>query len=226
MSSWPDKSGSMRYRPEQLQIDNEQLQSNIGNAYKDIYKLDLVIERYAYGLEIIQPSAPGKIAIRFLKRRWGGADGRHPQVVQWYRSRNGRYLYTRLETNEVLRKVKGYPVFAPVKDDVKVLLREALDLIDHREALLTAVNNFKRQLGSMFARNEGYMAHKREQIDEWLPALRDRRAELMDQWQENVAIADEGLPADAVANPRQKPVIDMTGRTRGHLHKTKRPASK
>ena len=214
----------MRYRPEQLQSDNEQLQMNIGNAYIDIYKLDRVIERYAYGLEIIQPSAPGKMAIRFLKRRWGGSPGRHPQIVQWYKSRNGRYLYTRLETNEVLRKVKGYPVFAPVKDDVKLLLREAIDLIEHREALLAAVNNFKRQLGSMFARNVAYAQHKREQIDDWLPALRTRREELLEQWHEGVAAADAGLPEDAVANPRQKPVIDMTGRTRGHLHKTKRPS--
>ncbi len=132
MATWPDKSGSMRYRPEQLTIDNEQLQSAIDTCYTDLLKLDLVIEKYAYALELIQPSATGKMAIRFLKRPWGGAEGRHPQVVQWYKSRNGRFLYNRLKTNEVLRKVKGYPVFAPVKEDVKTILREAIAMIEHR----------------------------------------------------------------------------------------------
>ena len=225
MPTWPDKSGSMRYRPEQLTSDQEQLQSNIGTCYSELLRLDEVIERYAYALEIIQPSAPGKMAIRFLTRPWGGVDGRHPQVVQWYRSRNGRWLYNRLKTNEVLRKVKGYPVFAPVKDDVKTILREAIAMIDHREALLGAINNFKRQLGSMFARNNTYMAEKLDQIQEWLPALRDRREELLVLWRESVEAAEEGLPEDAVANPRKKPRVDLTGRTRGVVHETRRRGS-
>jgi hypothetical protein len=223
MATWPDKSGSMRYRPEQLTIDNAQLQSAIDTCYTDLLKLDLVIEKYAYALELIQPSATGKMAIRFLKRPWGGAEGRHPQVVQWYKSRNGRFLYNRLKTNEVLRKVKGYPVFAPVKEDVKTILREAIAMIEHREALLGAVNNFKRQLGSMFKRNETYAKEKEEQIAEWLPALRDRREELLVQWRESVEAAQEGLPVDAVANPRKKPRVDLTGQTRGRVHETRRP---
>lgn len=225
MPTWPDKSGSMRYRPEHMTSDQEQLQCNIGTCYTELLRLDEVIERYAYALEIIQPSAPGKMAIRFLKRPWGGVDGRHPQVVQWYRSRNGRWLYTRLKTNEVLRKVKGYPVFAPVKDDVKTILREAIAMIDHRDALLGAINNFKRQLGSMFARNASYMREKQDQIQEWLPALRDRRQELLAHWTASIQAAQEGLPEDAVANPRKKPRVDLAGGTRGVIHETRRHTS-
>jgi hypothetical protein len=204
----------MRDRPAQWTIDNKQLQSNIQACYFEIFKLDELIEMYAYALEIIQPSAPGKIAVRFLKRPWGGAEGRHPQIIQWYHSSNDRWLYNRLKLNEVMRKVKGYPVFAPVKDDVKTLLVEAIGMIKHREALLGAINNFKRQMSSMFARNQTYMDDKHKQIKEWLPVLRDRREELVKLWRESINAADEGLPNHAVANLRKKPRVDLMGRTR------------
>lgn len=221
MAAWPDKSGSMRYRPEQLTYCNEQLQMTICNCYAAIYKLDLLIEKYAYALEVIQPSVTGKIAIRFLKRPWGGVNGRHPQIVQWYKSTNGRFLYNRLKNNEALRHVKGYSVFAPVKEDVKTILREAISMICRREALLAAINNFKRQLGSMFSRNEVYMQTQLEQITEWLPALRNRREELLVQWRDGVLSAEMGLPEDAVANPLKKPRVDAIGQTRGHIHETR-----
>lgn len=221
MPKWPDKSGSMRYRPEQLTIDNKQLQYSIDNCYCELFNLDKCIEKYAYALELIQPNAPGKIAIRFLKRPWGGLPGRHPQLIQWYTSRNNRWLYTRLRSNETLRKVKGYPVFAPVKEDVKTLLREAISMIQHREALLSAVNNFKRQLASMFTKNVSYMEDKENQINLWLPALLDKREILLAQRQQAVEAAQRDLPEDAVANPGTRPRVDHTSRTRGRIHQTR-----
>ena len=222
MNTLPDKSGSMRYRPELLTSDNEQLQLLIGNCYSDILKLDYIIEQYAYALEVIQPSAPGKIAIRYLKRRWGGVSGRHPQVLQWYKSRNGRFLYNRFKTNEILVKVKTYPVFAPVEQDVKLILREAIASITHREALLTAINNSKRQLASMFARSEKHRDEKLAQIQEWIPKLVERREHLIKDWHEAVEAADESMPADAVAHPSTRPRVDLTGKTRGEVHSTTR----
>lgn len=193
-------------------------------SYSELFQLDLLIHEYAYALEVIQPSnASGKIAIRYLKRQWGGSSGRHPQIIQWYKSsRSARFLYVRLKTNEALRRVKGYAIFAPVKEDVKTILREAIALIEHREALLTALNNLKRQIASMFVRNVDYMAEKKAQIDEWLPALVRKREELLEEWREAVAAADSALPPDAVPNPRKKPRVDITGRTRGVVHRTHR----
>ena len=220
MSTWPDKSGSMRYRPEPLTIDNQQLQLSIVNSYNAILKLDHIIEQYAYALEIIQPSVTGKIAVRFLKRPWGGTEGRHPQIIQWYKTRNDRFLYHRYKTNEVLNKVKKYPVFAPVEEDVKTILREVISQIEHREALLAAINNFKRQMASMFTRNESYMEEKQAQITEWLPKLNEKREQLILEWKESVAAAEQALPTDAVPHPSTRPRSDMTGRTRGEIHST------
>ena len=201
--------------------DKDQLAVLIGNTYSDIYNLDLVIERYAYALEIIQPSVTGKIAVRFLKRRWGGKEGRHPQIIQWYKSTNDRYLYNRLDTNEVLKKVKKYPVFAPVEQDVKTLLREVIDLMNHREAQLAAINNFKRQLASMCSRSFKYTAERKEQILEWLPQLNARREVLLKSWAEAVKSAHYELPDEAVPNPVSRPRTDLTGRTRSKIPKAR-----
>jgi len=222
MAEWPDLGASMRYRPEPMTMDMVNGQRCIENVYMALFELDALIERYAYGLELIQPPAPGKMAIRFLKRPWGGVEGRHPQVVQWYRSRNGRWLYTRLKLGEVLRKVKGYPVFAPVKDDVKTLLAEALALIRHREAVLAAATNFRRQMGSIHARNVGFAEDKGRQIKDWLPLLLERREALVERGKVGAAAADVGLPEDAVANPRKRPRVDAAGRTRGSVHEVRK----
>ena len=198
------------------------MQMLIVNCYNSIMQLDLIIEQYAYALEIIQPSVTGKIAVRFLKRPWGGAEGRHPQIIQWYKTRNDRFLYHRYKTTEVLNKVKTYPIFAPVEQDVKTLLREVIAMIEHREALLGSVNNFKRQLASMFKRNETHMQDKQTQITEWLPKLLDRREELIAEYKDAIQAAEDSLPPDAVSHASSRPRIDLTGRTRGDITPTNR----
>lgn len=223
MEEWPDLARSMRYPPEHLQVDNEQLNMLLVDMYMSLYRLDKTIQWFAYALEMVQPHAPGKIAIRFLKRPWGGTTGhRHPQLVQWYRTTNRRWLYNRLKTNEALRKVKGYAVFAPVKVEIKIVLEEAIATINRREALYESINNFKRQLSSMLVRNDKYIDEQRALVKGWLGKLRVHRANLLERRLEAIMAAHAGLPEDAVADLRKVPRVDLAGRTRGHIHLTRR----
>lgn len=223
MEDWPELGGSMRYEPEHLKVDHQQLNMLMEHMYMSLYKLDRTIEWFAYALQMVQPHAPGKITIRFLKRPWGGTTGhRHPQLVQWYRTSNGRWLYNRLKTNEALRKVKGYAVFAPVKEEIKIVLEEAISTINRREALFDAINNFKRQLSSMLVRNEKYVEEQRAIAKDWLGKLRLHRANVLERRLQAIMAASQGLPPDAVADMRKVPRVDLAGRTRGHIHLTRR----
>lgn len=223
MGDWPNLARSMRYEPEHLKVDNEQLHLLIDHLYMSMYRLDRTIEWVAYALELVQPHAPGKIAIRFLKRPWGNTTGhRHPQIVQWYRSTNGRWLYNRLKTNEALRKVKGYPAFSPVKEEIKTILAEGIEMINRREGLYDLINNFKRQMSSSYVRNEAYVDEERALVKGWLEKLRVHRANVLERRLHSIFAASHGLPPDAVADLKKVPRVDIAGRTRGHVHATRR----
>ena len=221
---WPSKGGSMGSRPALMIERVGAMHLAIDAVYASVHELDLVLEHYAYALEIIQPTeSPGKIAVRFLRRRagWKGP-ALHPQIVQWYRSRNNRWLYHRLEPSEVLRKVPSYTVFLPVREDVKTLLKEVIRLMKHREANLVTLNNFSRQAASLAAGNTTFNADKKDQILTWLPLLKEKREHLIEQSRKAVAQADAALPVDAALSYASAPRVSRTGSVRGRLNQPAR----
>jgi len=210
----------MRFRPQPMTEASDFGTRIVTTAYSSIYEMDQVLEHYSYALEIIQPTdSPGKIGLRFLRRRYGGAGpARHPHIVQWYRSRNNRWLYHRLELNEVLRKVPSYTVFQPVREDIKTLLREVIRLMKHREANLATLHNFSRQAASLAAGNTVFNAGKKDQILDWLPLLKEKRERLIAESRRAVALADAALPADAAPSSESAPRVSRTGSVRGRLN--------
>ena len=214
----------MRFRPQPMTEATQFGTQIVSTAYSSIYEMDKVLEHYAYALEIIQPTeSPGKIGLRFLRRRYGGAGpARHPQIVQWYRSRNNRWLYHRLELSEVLRKVPSYTVFQPVREDVKTLLREVIRLMKHREANLATLHNFSRQAASLAAGNAVFNTDKKDQILDWLPLLKEKRERLIAESRQAVALADAALPTDVVPSSASAPRVSRTGSVRGRLNQTAR----
>lgn len=224
MVKLPDMSGSMRYKPELL--SSEQLLGNsaLEGVYWAVYNVDSIIHQYAYALEIIQPGASGKIAIRFLKRKRAGSEGRHPQIVQWYKSsRSARFLYIRLKPQEAIKKIKGYPIFAPVKEDVKILLREAIALMAHREKILDAVDNLRRQCAVITTKSGKTQRSKMEQVQEFIPLLAERREELIAEWKTMMEMADQVVPrGDDAVERKDKPRMSVIDRTRGTKHETHR----
>ena len=221
MEALPNLAASMRYVPEPLISEQSSVINSIVSAYNQVYAVDSIIYKYAYALEVIQPSATGKIAIRFLKRKRVGS-GRHPQLIQWYKSRGGRMLYTRLAPQEVIRKVKGYPLFAPVKDDVKILLKEARVIMEHREKVLDAIDNLRRQCAVMDAKSVKFLRVKAEEIQGLIPVLAERRAELMAEWKAGIEEAEAVVPRIGVGADKGDKRVSIIDRTRGTKHETHR----
>jgi hypothetical protein len=219
IAPWPIKAGSLRFRPEPLEDDAVALKTALSDVYESVHQSDLAIEYYAYALEIIQPTdSPGKISVRYLKRAWGGVPGRHPQFVQWYRSRNGRWLYHRLKATEVIRKVPRYAVFEPIKHDLKLLLRETIGLIERREAAVAMLNKIRKQVRSIGLSTGRLNTDKKDQILDWLPLLKEKRERLIAESRQAVALADAALPTDVVPSSASAPRVSRTGSVRGRLN--------
>jgi hypothetical protein len=220
---WPVKSGSLRFRPELLEDDALALKTALTSIYESVLESDLAIEHYAYALEIIQPTnSPGKIAVRYLKRAWGGVPGRHPHFVQWYRSRNDRWLYHRLKREEVIRKVPRYAVFEPVRADLKLLLRETIALVERREAAVAMLGAMRKQVRALGQSTARLNTDKKEQILTWLPLLKEKRERLIAESRQSVALADAALPTDAAPSSASAPRVSRTGSVRGRLNQPAR----
>lgn len=222
MEKWPDRSGSMRYRPERVESAETEGSKAISDIVARVHALDLVIEKFAYALELIQPSAPGKIAIRFLKRPFKGASGRHPTFIQWYRSPDMQFRYVRYKPAEILRRVKTTTLFQPSMADVRELIQEVRPLIERREKLLETLHSYERVLKSASTRALDYARKSDEEIERWLPLILEKTRRLWEDWQDWIQAADEQLPDDLVADEAEEPRIAPGGMTRAHIHPTHR----
>lgn len=223
MADWPERSGSMRYRPERITSAEAEGGGIATQVIDQVYALDLVIEKYAYGLELIQPSAPGKIAVRFLQRRGGGGTGRHPVFIQWHKSANGYLLYTRYKPNEILRRVKTYTLMEPVAPDTRELIRHLKPIMEKRERLLETFYVMTKAMKSAQVRSEVSRERYDKEIEDWLPLLLEKHKELKESWKSWLADAHEKLPLDAVPDSKKQPRYAIGGKTRPFKHPTHHP---
>ena len=207
--------GSLRYLP----LVGEEDQLNGFEALKGVYlqikAIDDVVFRYAQALEAAQPPAPGKIAIRYLRRQWGGTDSRHPTFVQWFKSPGGRWLYDRLKPNEVLRRRKGYSAFQATDDSTKELLVDARQLIELREALWKLVGNTRRTMAMHTTKASEAAAPFSMRIETLLPAIEKRREEIILNVRAAKQFAVDELHEEIQADSTTMPRIHPKGRTRG-----------
>jgi hypothetical protein len=207
--------GSLRYLP--LLGESDQLggYTALKGAFEGIMEMDKTIFRYAQALEAVQPPAPGKISIRFLKRRSGETDSRHPTFVQWFKGESGRWLYNRIKPGEVLRRLKSYSAFQLTREDAREVLIQARHLVELRESLLKDVGNMKRTLAMHAAKAKIASEPYKSLIEEKLPAIEARRAEIILGVREAKRFAVEELPQEAMADTATMPKTHPKGRTRG-----------
>lgn len=211
-----ERIGSLRYMPEFGESDQLANFDAIRNMQKTVMDIDATIFRYAQALEAVQPPTQGKIAIRFLKRQWGDSDSRHPQFVQWHKSAGGRWLYTRLKPGEVLRKLKNYGVFGITRDDAREILIQARTLVELRDSLVRSLGISKRSMAMHASKAQTAAAPYKELIEQWIPALEDRRVEIIMNNRDAKEYAAERLPTGAKVENSTRPGIHPTGRTRGY----------
>ena len=210
-----ERMGSLRYLPLVGKEDQLNGFESLKGVFAKIMEIDDVVFRYAQALEAAQPPAPGKIAIRFLRRQWGGTDSRHPTFVQWFKSSSGRWLYERLKPNEVLRKRKGYSAFQATEDVARELLVEARQLIELREALWKLVGNTRRTMAMHTSKASTAAAPFGPRIETLLPEIESRREEIILGVRAAKQFAVDALHEEIQADSSTIPRIHPQGRTRG-----------
>jgi hypothetical protein len=207
--------GSLRYLPVLGERDQLNAYATVKVTFECIMDVDQIIFRYAQALEVVQPPAQGKLSIRFLRRRSGETDSRHPTFVQWFKGTSGRWLYDRLKPSEVVRKLKSYSAFQLTRDDAKELLLQARHLIELRESLVKDLGNMKRALAMHSSKARSAFAPYKGLIEERFPHLEARRAEIILGVRESKKFALDEIPDGETADSSTVPKTHPKGRTRG-----------
>lgn len=207
--------GSLRYLPLLGEADQLSGYSALKTAYEGVMEMDKTIFRFAQALEMVQPPAPGKISIRFLKRRSGETDSRHPTFIQWFQGESGKWLYNRLTPADVLRRQKSYSAFLLTKEDAREILIQARHLVALRESLQKDIGNMKRTLAMHSAKARIASDPYRELIEKRLPEIQAKRAEIILDVREAKKFAVQELPDEAIADTHTMPKTHPKGRTRG-----------
>lgn len=210
-----ERLGSLRYLP--LVGEGDQLNgfTALKGMYEAVMEIDQTIFRYAQALEAIQPGAPGKISIRFLRRQWGETDSRHPQFIQWFQSASKKWLYKRLKPSEILRRLKTYSAFQLTREDARELLIQTRQLVELREKLFKDIGNTRRTLAMHASKARKAAEPYKATIEEWLPKIEQRRIEIISDVREAKEFAIDAIPEQGVVDPNTMPRTHPRGRTRG-----------
>lgn len=110
-----------------------------------ISELDALIGRLASMLDLIQPRAPGKISLRFI--RTSGHGHTEPIFVAWRWTAEGRRQnkilhYDILDQRQVTRAVKHYGPFRGTQRDVRNLINRLQRLIERRKGLVLLMGRY------------------------------------------------------------------------------------
>jgi hypothetical protein len=183
--------------------------------YDAVIKVDQVLYQYAIALETVQPPAPGKIALRFLKRRDGESDSRHPVFVQWYKGKSGRWLYSRLKTGQVIRHMKSYSVFLRTREDTKELLEQARHLVQLRESLFKGISDSQRKHSTHSVKVLQALEPFASHLDGIQPKLAAQRAAIIEESRKAKEASAAMLPEGVEVETETMPRTHYRKRTRG-----------
>lgn len=208
---WPEKSGSMRYSPTQLQLEQGVLLLGVKRIYQDIYELDLNIQQFAYALEILQPSIEGKISIRFLQNRGSDSDSRHPTFIVWRKSKGGRYLYERVKPDKILMQIPRSAVFSKIRNTLKALLEDIRVMLGRRESALQAITTFRKQVGMQTVLNKQANSDFDIKIRKLLPQVKAERDENLQNYVDVLEDAANALEHADYISPSERPQVNPYG---------------
>lgn len=173
--------------------------SDLTAAWDAVLTLDLLIFKYAHLLDRVQPSAPGKLGVRFERSAIPATDGRKPIWVQWFRttSRRGRnWDYKRLDQKSVLRSRKRYGPFASTEAMVAEVVRELSYLMDRRAAMVKVLTSAFVPVRYLLGVNARVGQAKQYQFDRWKPRVeRERRAAIALWDRQYHGVVEQGAPA-------------------------------
>jgi hypothetical protein len=157
----------------------------IQSMLDQIDALDSVINQYGSILEVIQPIAPGKLGIRYIKHRAGTT--RLPTFISWMWTPSGRKQgklvhYRIIDTKRVAKEVKKYGVFASCHSDVMEVVVRAKELIENRQATLAILGRLAIAAGPKGRGNQTALTKHGDWIDDNTMLLFDRQKARFEAW--------------------------------------------
>jgi hypothetical protein len=151
-------------------------------AIDAIHTLDRLLVHYGHLLDLLQPSAPGKLAVRFARTEARLDDERTPVLGAWYP--NGpRWVFRPLEDpNKALRARKKYGPFRGTYTEVGEILVRIRELLRRRQALASMSQAAQKSLKLNAAQARAHAVKAEAEWNEMLPVVRERRKQAIALW--------------------------------------------
>jgi hypothetical protein len=145
----------------------------LSGLFQSIFEIDTELFHIAHLLDRAQPSADGKVSIRFRRSRQRTVDGQAPVFVRWHRPPASRAWHAKVvPAATILRQAKRDGLFRATYSNVPPLLRDARSLMARRASLLQIVDLARRTM----ALNTG-LANKQVRLPREVYKLRERQIE-------------------------------------------------
>ncbi|MFO7541322.1 MAG: hypothetical protein R6W97_00740 [Thiobacillus sp.] len=180
-----------------------------------ISEIDALIKRHAAILELIQPYAPGKISLRWIKPR-GGAQT-EPTFVAWKWTPSGRKVnkishYDILKPGAVNGSIKRYGPFEGTQYDVRHLATQIKRLMERRKALTKIQGRYSQAVSESLRALARAKSDIGDGLQAELLAIHKRHAARVKNWQaKKVAEAEEAAVRDArnaIPDPSDYDIFD------------------
>ena len=121
--------------------------AGLAGLFEAVVAIDDQLVHIAHLLDRSQPSAEGKLSVRFRRARGKTVEGQKPVFVRWSRPPGSRAWKAKvLASTGILRKAKVDGLFRPTRDVVRDLLIEARSLMVRRASLLRLVDVAQRSM--------------------------------------------------------------------------------
>lgn len=144
---FPFPLGGLGPQPLPPAVRHDQAAQVVLSLFLAIQDIDTELFHLAHLLDRAQPSAGGKLSVRFRRARAKTADGQTPVFVRWQRPPNSRGWHAKVvPANTILRQVEVDGLFRATHDQVPPLLRDARSLMIRRASLLKIVDLAQRTM--------------------------------------------------------------------------------
>lgn len=203
----------------------------LGQMYASLEAIDLLARRYGVMLDKLQPSAHGKLTIRFLvpdqraQKGKGKLLGRRPVIVRWRKTkdkelaaRKGTRLttYERLTPGEALLRQRRTGPFEPTFDQCRTVLKVLVELLNRRAAVFKAIHNANAAYTRLVPLERRRELLLTEQAEKWEPLVEQTKAQAQAAWRRimeevDALLGDNEHPTKTPARPNPKKVLGRVG---------------
>ena len=152
------------------------------SAIDSIYSLDRLLVHFGHLLDLLQPSAPGKLAVRFPRTQTRLDDERAPVLGAWYPVGSRWFFRPLADQNKVLRARKKYGPFRGTYTEVGEVLVQIRELLRRRRALARMSIAAPRALQLTAAQARAFAIKAEADWTELLPIVQERRREAISLW--------------------------------------------